>query len=121
MAPGSQASHACTAVIECTLDGTVTAANARFLGLLAYRAKDLIGRNRSCLVRLSARDGAAYRKVGHALRRSIDGAREMSSDMQAMTTAVEEISRNVGLIAHSSREPDPSTRPVREAPRKMAR
>ncbi len=121
MAPGLRASHACAAVIECTLDGTVTAANARFLGLLAYRAEDLIGRNRSCLVEPSARDGAAYRKVGHALRRSIDGAREMSSDMQAMTTAVEEIRRNVGLIAiraaSSTRRPGRSARP----PRKMAR
>ena len=47
-------------------------------------------------------------------------AREMSSNMQAMTTAVEDISRNVSLIANSSRELDDSTRQVREASRKMA-
>ena len=76
-APGLRALHDGTAVIECTVDGTVTAANARFLGLLEYRAEDLIGRNHSCLVEPSERDGAAYREVWHALRRGEPSLREV--------------------------------------------
>ncbi len=55
----------------------MTAANARFLGLLEYRAEDLIGRNHSCLVEPSERDGAAYREVWHALRRGEPSLREV--------------------------------------------
>ncbi len=40
--------------------------------------------------------------------------------MQAMTQAVSEISRSVGLIATSTREVDASARLVRDASRSMA-
>ena len=76
-APQVRALHECTAVLECAIDGTVTAANARFLGLLEYRAEDLIGRNHSCLLEPSERDGAAYRDFWHALRRGEPSLREV--------------------------------------------
>ena len=46
-------------------------------------------------------------------------AREMSVNMQAMTQAVSEISRNITLIASHTREVDHSARQVRECSRRM--
>lgn len=47
-------------------------------------------------------------------------AREMSSSMQAMTEAVGAISRNLGVVASSTRQIDAAARPVRDASRRMA-
>ncbi|WP_279360345.1 methyl-accepting chemotaxis protein [Methylobacterium indicum] len=46
-------------------------------------------------------------------------AQEMSSNMQAMTQAVSEISRNIALIADHTRRVDHSAQQVREASRSM--
>ena len=47
-------------------------------------------------------------------------AQEISANMQAMTQAVSEISRSVGVIATTTQEVDASARLVREASRSMA-
>ena len=58
--------------------------------------------------------------ISTAVEQQAAVAQEMSVNMQAMTQAVSEISRNVGLIATSTQEVDVSTRLVRDASRSMA-
>ena len=58
--------------------------------------------------------------ISAAVEQQAAVAQEMSGNMQAMTQAVSEISRNVGLIATSTQEVDASTQQVREASRSMA-
>ncbi|SDA10033.1 methyl-accepting chemotaxis protein [Methylobacterium sp. UNC378MF] len=58
--------------------------------------------------------------ISTAVEQQAAVAQEMSANMQAMTGAVGEISRSVGLIATSTREVDASARLVRDASRSMA-
>jgi methyl-accepting chemotaxis protein len=58
--------------------------------------------------------------ISTAVEQQAAVAREISANMQAMTGAVAEISRSVGLIAASTREVDASARLVRDASRSMA-
>ena len=57
--------------------------------------------------------------ISTAVEQQAAVAQEMSANMQAMTQAVSEISRSVGLIATATREVDASARLVREASRNM--
>ncbi|GJE04211.1 methyl-accepting chemotaxis protein [Methylobacterium isbiliense] len=58
--------------------------------------------------------------ISTAIEQQAAVAQEMSVNMQAMTGAVTEISRNVALIASSTQEVHASTRLVRDASRSMA-
>ncbi|SEP49196.1 methyl-accepting chemotaxis sensory transducer with Pas/Pac sensor [Methylobacterium sp. ap11] len=58
--------------------------------------------------------------ISTAVEQQAAVAQEMSANMQAMTQAVSEISRSVGLIATATQEVNASARLVREASRNMA-
>jgi len=57
------------AVIEFAMDGTITAANANFLGALGYSLAEIKGQHHSMFVEPSERDGASYREFWAALNR----------------------------------------------------
>lgn len=57
--------------------------------------------------------------ISTAVEQQAAVAQEMSANMQAMTQAVSEISRSVGLIATATQEVNASARLVREASRNM--
>jgi methyl-accepting chemotaxis protein len=57
------------AVVEFTLDGTVTGANGRFLDALGYRLEEVVGRHHSLFVPEDEAAGAGYRLFWDKLRR----------------------------------------------------
>ncbi|MGA2741431.1 MAG: diguanylate cyclase [Bryobacteraceae bacterium] len=57
------------AVIEFGMDGTIIAANERFLALMEYRAEDLIGRHHRILVQSEYANSPEYCEFWRALRR----------------------------------------------------
>jgi methyl-accepting chemotaxis protein len=58
------------AVIECNMDGTISTANANFLGALGYSLAEIKGKHHSMFVEPNERDGAAYREFWAALNRA---------------------------------------------------
>lgn len=57
------------AVIEFNLDGTITTANANFLGALGYRLEEIVGKHHSMFVEASYRNSSDYRAFWDKLRR----------------------------------------------------